>query len=81
MSALFAGRHEAVVEAPRRGPGRPPKKREALEALEAPEEDDTALGAVRQQLSNRAAFAVLEEKPKVQWRRDEKEGGWAQGQA
>ena len=56
LSALFAGRHEAVVEAPRRGPGRPPKKREALEALEAPEEDDTALGAVRQQLSNRAAF-------------------------
>ena len=48
LRALFAGRREAAVEAPHRGPGRPPKRKS-----EPAEEVDAVLTAVSDQVSNR----------------------------
>ena len=51
LKAMFAGRREVIEVAPKRGPGRPPKMREA-----AAEEQDAAFEAVQQQAQQAEAF-------------------------
>ena len=53
LKALFAGKREVVELAPKRGPGRPPKMREA-----AAEEQDAAFEAVQQQAQQAQAYEV-----------------------